>query len=424
MPLTVAGALNMDVFNKCRLLTGEPGLENEILWVNILEILDDLSHIEPGEFLITTAHDFNTQSPNRQQGLIELFAARKLAAVAIQTGHYVEKIPQSFINFAIKYSIPLIEIPADVSFKNITRALMNRLIQEAHEEKSDPLEMERENRLDLQIQAMKNLWLKLMNSEKPEDLHLEMKNFNLIPQDPVAVVVIYFSAGEETLTSLPGEVRHKLLTQAEPVVLRILRQYHVAFLIGPSDRYLLLLLQPGRFRSDYRVFKKELVQRLLDELRIFFPERKLLAGVSCLHADLGNLKPALSEAEKALQAGELNLVNYEGSIFYRELGIFRLIMDVKNLETLKCYFYETTAPLLDYDRNCEGALIDTLKKYLESGSIKSSAERLYIHRHTMKYRLEQIHRLTGLNPFIKEDALQLNIGLNIYNYLCSLGMLP
>jgi hypothetical protein len=69
MAFSVANALEMDIFSKCRLLTGDAGLENEILWVNILEILDDLRHIEPGEFLITTAHGFNAKSLSRQQEL-------------------------------------------------------------------------------------------------------------------------------------------------------------------------------------------------------------------------------------------------------------------------------------------------------------------------------------------------------------------
>jgi len=126
---TVAEALEMEVFSNCNLLTGKAGLQNEIRWVNILEILDDLSHIEPGEFLITTAHGFNAESRVKQRDMVELFASRKLAAMAIQTGHYLQEIPSSFTRFAENYSIPLIEIPPEASFKNLTRALFKKLLQ-------------------------------------------------------------------------------------------------------------------------------------------------------------------------------------------------------------------------------------------------------------------------------------------------------
>ncbi len=67
--------------------------------------------------------------------------------------------------------------------------------------------------------------------------------------------------------------------------------------------------------------------------------------------------------------------------------------------------------------------MQTLQQYLESCSIKKAAESLFVHRHTMKYRLEQVHKLTGLNPLQAEAALQLNIGLHIYRYLKALDIL-
>ncbi|MDW7730128.1 MAG: PucR family transcriptional regulator ligand-binding domain-containing protein [Bacillota bacterium] len=423
MPVTVADALKMEAFSKCRLLTGKVGMDNEILWVNILEILDDLSHIEPGELLITTAHDFKTQSRSWQQGMIELFAARKLAAVAIQTGHYVEEIPQSFISFAEGHLIPLIEIPPDVSFKSITRALMNRLIQDTQSDSAYPGEQPLENRLDLQARTMKNLWNQIIESENPKDLHLELNRFNLEAQEPVIAAVIHFSGEADYDLELTGEDGNRLLGQAEPVVVRILRQFHVAFLLGPSDRYLTLLMQPGHFQNNPQIYILDLTQKLLGELKIYFPGTAMNAGLSCLHHDLGGLRPALGEAEKALQAANLQLVDQGEIVSYRNLGLYRLIMDIKNMETLKCYYEETIAPLLEYDHSCEGALIKTLQQYLESCSIKNAAEILYVHRHTMKYRLEQVRKITGLNPLIPEDALQLNIGLSIYRYLQSLNML-
>lgn len=413
----------MEVFNKCRLLTGNVGLDNEILWVNILEILDDLSHIEPGELLITTAHDFNTQSRSVQQGMIELFASRKLAAVAIQTGHYVENIPKSFIYFAEEHFIPLIEIPSDVSFKSITRALMNRLIHDTNYSAEESVESGMANRLDLQIKAMKNLWVEIIESENPSDLHLELNRFNLEAKELVAAAVLYITVDQESELEAIGESSNKLLIQAEPVIIRILRQFHTTFLLGPSDRYVTLLLQPGHFHSKPQSLTIDLIQKLLSEMRLYFPGLTLRAGISCLHNDLSGLKPALGEAEKALQAAKLQLVNHGEIVSYRNLGLYRLIMDIKNIETLKCYYEETVAPLLEYDQSCEGALIKTLQQYLESCSIKNASENLYVHRHTMKYRLEQVKKLTGLNPLLPEDALQLNIGLCIYRYLQALKML-
>jgi DNA-binding PucR family transcriptional regulator len=423
MAFSVANALEMDIFSKCRLLTGDAGLENEILWVNILEILDDLRHIEPGEFLITTAHGFNAKSLERQQELIELFASKKLAAVAIQTGHYLKDIPDSFISFAEGHRIPLIEIPPETSFKNITRALMNRLLQDTYAATMNGEKISLENLPDNQIRAMKILWTQLLGTERPRDLHLELNRFRLAAHDPVVALLInLYDQGIDGTSQEESKVA-SLLTRAEASAVKILKQMRIPFLLGQSDRYLTVLFQPGRTKIELEAFESGAIKQFINQLKLLFPEEQLKAGVSCLHKDINSLKQALDEAEKALIANSLNLVDCNEIISFKDLGLYRLIMDVTNIETLKSLFLETTAPLLDYDRSCEGALMQTLQQYLESCSIKKAAESLFVHRHTMKYRLEQVHKLTGLNPLQAEAALQLNIGLHIYRYLKALEIL-
>ena len=171
MSLTVGEALKLNVFQKCRLLTGEAGLGNVILWVNILEILDDLSHIEHGELLITTAHGFKKSDQDYQKTMIELFAKKKLAAVAIQTGHYVQKLPESFIELARAHSIPVIEIPPEVSFKRITRALIGRLVEKNQTRLKESADKNHKSELEHRLRKMNNLWRELLSSSNPEDYH-------------------------------------------------------------------------------------------------------------------------------------------------------------------------------------------------------------------------------------------------------------
>jgi sugar diacid utilization regulator len=423
MAFSVASALEMDIFSKCMLLTGDAGLENEILGVNILEILDDLRHIETGEFLITTAHGFNAKSLGRQQELIELFASKKLAAVAIQTGHYLKEIPASFIRFAESHRIPLIEIPPEASFKTITRALMNRLLQDSYVATVNSEGVNPENIPDNQVRAMKTLWSQLLDADRPRDLHLELNRFRLAVHEPVIAVYISNNNRAGNKNSPEETQESGLPARAEAAAVKILKQMHIPFLLGQSDRYLAVLLQPGHTKGDPDAFESGVIKQFVNQIEILCPEDKLTAGVSCMHKDINSLKQALDEAEKALIANSLDLVDCNELISFKDLGLYRLIMDVSNIETLKCFFLETTAPLLDYDRSCEGALMQTLQRYLESCSIKKAAESLYVHRHTMKYRLEQIHKLTGLNPLQADAALQLNIGLHIYRYLKALDIL-
>jgi DNA-binding PucR family transcriptional regulator len=69
-------------------------------------------------------------------------------------------------------------------------------------------------------------------------------------------------------------------------------------------------------------------------------------------------------------------------------------------------------PLQEYDRVRRSDLMLTLKTYFAAGGNASeAADRLFLHRNSMLYRLERIQRLIGLD--LKDDrvALALRLGL-------------
>ncbi len=429
MLLTVARALEMDTFQQCRLLTGKAGLQNEIKWVNILEILDDLSHIEPGEFLITTAHGLNTESESQQQGMIELFAARKLAAVAIQTGHYLQEIPASFIRFSEEYKIPLIEIPPAVSFKSLTRALMNEVISNEHQAAAYASAAETAARPEPELTAMKALWNRLLKAENPNSFAPELNRFNLNIDELLVILCIAIDSTENKKNYISqAELNDQAYVLLESNVVRVLREHQLPFLLGPRSSCLQLCVQPaqprnvisGRGTFDVETFMEDSLHNCLLQ---HISAQQMTIHSGCSHGYFNILKQTLGEAEKALRAAKLSLPDKASLVSFRSLGIYSLIMEINDLEVLKSFFKDSVAPLLHYDLRTNGALLLTLSAYLKYCSIKKAAEKLFIHRHTMKYRLEQIEKLTGYNPLIPFDALQLNTGLHIMHYLLALGVL-
>lgn len=423
MPLTVTEALKLEIFNKCKLLTGQAGLQNEILWVNILEILDDLRHIEPGEFLITTAHDFSTQTESKQQAMIELFAARKLAAMAIQTGHYLQEIPGSFIRFAEEHNIPLIEIPPEVSFKSLTRALMNELLHSDQLTPGGQNQIEKSSSIEKDLTARKELWQQMLETKNPEDIYLDLERYNIGYRDPFLVIALALERVEKNSAEQSADSSPVLLKQAENAIAKTLLQQKLSFLLGPSKTFLPLLIQSKDLTLAHSEADTNISQKLLNELQQMFPSWAIWIGCSSVRKSMGEIRQALHEAEKALLTAQLGLLNNTNLVSFRKMGLYRIILDLKNVDTLKGIFHDTTAPLLDYDLRSMGALMETLSVYLQSSSAMCAAKALFVHRHTMKYRLEQIEKLTGLNPLVPADALQLNLGLHVYNYLKASNLL-
>lgn len=60
----------------------------------------------------------------------------------------------------------------------------------------------------------------------------------------------------------------------------------------------------------------------------------------------------------------------------------------------------------------KGELLDTLAVYVEeNGDVNKVAERLFIHRNTLRYRLDRIAKLTGKDPRKVKDLLELYLSI-------------
>ncbi len=75
-------------------------------------------------------------------------------------------------------------------------------------------------------------------------------------------------------------------------------------------------------------------------------------------------------------------------------------------------FHALVEPLREYDRKRRGDLVRTLRVYFDSGSNASeAADRLFLHRNSMLYRLARIEELIGLDLKDPRARLALELGL-------------
>ena len=75
-------------------------------------------------------------------------------------------------------------------------------------------------------------------------------------------------------------------------------------------------------------------------------------------------------------------------------------------------FQALIEPLQEHDRMRRSDLVLTLKTYFAAGGNASeAADRLFLHRNSMLYRLERIQKLTGLDLKDNRVALALQLGL-------------
>ena len=85
---------------------------------------------------------------------------------------------------------------------------------------------------------------------------------------------------------------------------------------------------------------------------------------------------------------------------------------------LQRFYAETVEPLVAYDEQYETDLVQTLETFLEAdGNVAGTAQRLFTHRHTMRYRLERVRELTGLDVGSTDGREKLGLGLKAMRVL-------
>ena len=97
-----------------------------------------------------------------------------------------------------------------------------------------------------------------------------------------------------------------------------------------------------------------------------------------------------------------------------DLGIYRLLYPLWQSDDLATFSAEVLGGLLAYDEKRGGGLVQTLEAYLDlGGGMQEIADRLFIHRNSLIYRLRRIEELTGRMLADPHDRLLLHLALKV-----------
>ena len=86
MGLTMKDILKIDAMETARIIAGKEGLGREIVWVTVIEVLDEIHLLQKGELLITTAFGLS-DTPRLPEELIPRLVERRQSGLASKTGY-------------------------------------------------------------------------------------------------------------------------------------------------------------------------------------------------------------------------------------------------------------------------------------------------------------------------------------------------
>jgi sugar diacid utilization regulator len=155
-------------------------------------------------------------------------------------------------------------------------------------------------------------------------------------------------------------------------------------------------------------------------------ERELESGITGFQVTVARSRPASDPVDlhrsgaEALLAANVAEARGVAALSFEETGAYRLLLPAMSEDPaeLRRFHEETVAPLIAYDDQYETELLRTLENFLDAdGNVAKTAEKLFTHRHTIRYRLDRVRELSGLDVGSTDGRERLSLGLKAMRVL-------
>lgn len=394
MGISVDEALHLPVMDSAVLLAGAEGLNNEIKWVTVVELIEDISRFQEGEFLITTGYGLNEDSTH----FLRLLKMKKLSGIAIFSGFYLKNIPPVFIEVANEQSLPLIELPTELNFSAVTKSILQQILNRQMEEEY------KENERRLHDELFEEILNQNFHSSSIVVNRGKELGYNL----SLHHAIIQIKLEEYTDTDTYKQNMDLLYTHS----LRVMEKRNRQFMIKTRlDRLIILSeIRKEKGKED----SLDLARELLESWKSKHPKAPITIGIGRSYSHVNQLSESANEAKYAVDLSGLLLEKKE-MIHFEDLATFHLLFQMKEMGISLQAFYEEKIGALIFKSKPGIDLIETLEAYFRNNlNLQTTAANLFIHRHTLKYRLNQIEKRLNCNLNSADERLTLQLAIAAY----------
>ncbi len=203
------------------------------------------------------------------------------------------------------------------------------------------------------------------------------------------------------------------LESQDPAALSYAAEDHLSraggpYLISPTTDGAVIVLAEDPSR-DPEQLRKAIAERLGEEGGL-----RLGLGSPVGTEDVAR---GLREARYALQVCRLE---GWGSAGFEDLGTYRLLLSMADPGALRAFADSLLAPLDAYDAGQGGELRTSLLAFLQHNARwESAATELFVHRHTLRYRMRKVEELTGRDLGSSFDRMEFWLALRARELLSS-----
>lgn len=365
---------------RMEMVAGGTGWSNSISWMMLLEDAAIVSRFTGKEMAVTTGLGF----PREEQllSLAEKLVEHSASGLVLNTGMYLKEVPEALRNYCNENSLPLLTVPWSVYLADMIKDLSIRIfLQGATDEQTS--------------QAL------IAAIENPEDE--ERYRENLLPvfhlSGSFQVLVIY----REDLGRMDTVERKHLSYRLQLCIENLTHNGHFFYY---DSSFVVIMNELGKEQAwDIAAgFVRNVKKRLRGEEPFFCGMGSRLDGIRSLRLSYKRARAASRMAE----ADRVSIISFDAA------GTRRLLYTIEDPLLLGEMGPGKLRPLLDYDKAHHGDYVATLEQYLLcDGSVQEAAEKLFVHRNTVLYRMGEIRALLGDDLKDAEHRMEYLIAIGI-----------
>ncbi|MFI6350320.1 PucR family transcriptional regulator [Streptomyces sp. NPDC050560] len=148
-----------------------------------------------------------------------------------------------------------------------------------------------------------------------------------------------------------------------------------------------------------------------------FPDVRVRAGLGDAHTGAARISTAYGEARRAVDVSRV-LPGFSEVTSFAELGVHRLLAQVRDPAELGGFARDVLGDLIDHDRANGTDYCATLTAYFQqNGSPQRAAALLHTHPNTVAYRIHRAEKIARLDLGSYADRLAAQVALEIVNGL-------
>ena len=386
-----------------KLVAGEKGISRNIRWIYFADCVQclkedfNLTQLIHGEELVIVTNESLTGDDDRIIDMILVMFSKNIAGFAINEG----QISQRVIDYCNEIELPLYELSVELHLVDLSQIICKALVEE-----------------ETNMSSRERIFSSILHSENlnPEEI-LEQANYfkvNLSGKHRIVVLQMNGHGGSSNEGKAADEgYMAEMCENIKKNVEAEFRSYGVRHLMLLSQMNALVILLP----SD--LFSRDLLIAILMKIMEKGGQRYhifMKGGVGTAYEYITDFRKSYQEAKNALAISRI-AGNEQNVYFYENLGIYSLIAQISNGKFLDDYIESRIGRLVKADQMQEGELCRTLETYLENNcNANAAAEALFIHRNTMRYRMDKIKHILGENLDDMSVFLELKLAFAIKRY--------